>query len=246
MNVQPALISEVTVVPTTTALMLAALQGAAEDPDHIGAEYLPENITVNGVVVTDSAAAALPDGTIARNGYEPVVHDGSLTGGRVSRRAMWPGGVNSDLLWELFRIKLSAAECVAGKKIEIQGRTILQFAGTNVDLYFGYCLDANSGTVFNGALQQLHSATGVDFEIRDWATTVDLTNSSGLQATPVNGGSFVVGDGVALAQEDPISNTDNIGVVGIEQDLVFELHTQSTGAPGTSAFFFWDLVVSVY
>ena len=51
----------------TTNRILSRLMGVAADPTKIGAEYMPEQITVNGVIASDSAAAALPLGTIGRN-----------------------------------------------------------------------------------------------------------------------------------------------------------------------------------
>jgi hypothetical protein len=53
-----------------TASILDKLKGAAEDPDRIGAEYLPETLEVDYVELQDQTGLEIPDHSLGRKGDE--------------------------------------------------------------------------------------------------------------------------------------------------------------------------------
>jgi hypothetical protein len=76
-----------TLSPTDEAIFrtatLKSLQGAAEDPERIGAEYLPEVLPSASIELSDDSAVTKPVGYLGGDGAgRAVVHDNVRVGGR--------------------------------------------------------------------------------------------------------------------------------------------------------------------
>ena len=245
-------IKKATLSSAVQAALVADPQGGREALElDDGNGYIPSN----GVVLSDLSAVIAPSGTLARQGSRIALHDGATTGGIASRRRTGlkilsandqrPGGVNSDLYHEVFRVRLTAAEFANAKVITVIGTTTAEIPGANCDVYFGVAPEESAGTYVTGVLQTLRK--GITFERRFWSKRYVITALGALD--PADGGSYVDGPSLAVTREgidgaDEFT-TDADGTLGIEQDLVFALHTSSTGAVASAVYFSYDLEINV-
>jgi hypothetical protein len=132
-----------TLSPTDEAIFrtatLKSLQGAAEDPERIGAEYLPEIIPVDYVTLQESTTV-LPSGSIALNGGLLAVHDGERAGGkkifpsdgriRIAYKSTSNSTANTSV--KIGSFVLPADLAVNGTKIKIRGRINFIINGASI------------------------------------------------------------------------------------------------------------------
>lgn len=158
MNIQSASTTAVTIGTGTPAELVALLKGAAADPTRIGAEYMPEVITVEGVVLADLSSVAAPAGTLAYRGAQLARHDGTTVGGNVIGGQRRVTGVKSfDLTGlpksgtplKIVAIPILAAEMVNGSILKISGQCFVK------NRSFGNLTELSPGLAWNNASTQL-------------------------------------------------------------------------------------------
>lgn len=151
----------------TTESILIKLQGAAENPEKIGNEFLPEQLTVQGIKLADTSSVALPAWTLGRNSDgQLVLHDGSTIGGvvyypenplRINSQTQIPAVTESGTQQvELGRFPVTAAQAVALQSFCIRGRVKTNVAVPIADASFvGIMIGFEGGTVENSGYVQL-------------------------------------------------------------------------------------------
>jgi hypothetical protein len=134
-----------TLSPTDEAIFrtatLKSLQGAAEDPERIGTEYLPEVAEVNGFELVDSSTVALAAGVTGWNESLNcfVRHDGTTIGGNqiIStdplefRGAHVEQNFTSAKIIRLFEAPLTALQAAVGRRFRVSGRVFISLVGSN-------------------------------------------------------------------------------------------------------------------
>lgn len=118
--------------PKDTAAILDKLKGTVADPNRIGDEYMPENMTVTSLKLSNTGSATLPVGALGLNtAGEMVMHDFVRSGDSIapfaSSNLMRGFGVEvntgtsstlqTSLVVPLLRLRLPASESAIGKII---------------------------------------------------------------------------------------------------------------------------------
>ena len=67
--------------PAATLALTNILQGAEADPTKIGAEYMPDAISLDWILPGESADGILPTGSLTRQGAVLYIHDNATPGG---------------------------------------------------------------------------------------------------------------------------------------------------------------------
>jgi hypothetical protein len=121
---------------------LKSLQGAAEDPERIGAEYMPEALEPVSMILPDYEGVTAPVDAVGWSGADLVRGDGVTPGGRVisnnghSRITGYKNILAVDISnaanffpTELGSIWIGANQLSAGKVLSLIGRTTLKSTG---------------------------------------------------------------------------------------------------------------------
>jgi hypothetical protein len=160
-----------TLSPTDEAIFrtatLKSLQGAAEDPNRIGAEYMPEIIEASLIQLTDTGSATLPAGSLGLNSNgEVVIHNNESNGDDLPnlinsknyQEVLAIIGMsdlrNTSYIKTLASIKLPSQVAVNGKIIVISGEIVVDnLLATAPDqfVYFGI-RNASSSKTGNGII----------------------------------------------------------------------------------------------
>lgn len=161
----------------STPSVLAALQGDEEDPDRIGAEYLPEVIPVVAVTLSDTTGLILPAGSLGLDASgNLVLHDGVTAGGNPvgSDDNRYTGTVvvtaaQSAVAYnvQVFTFPITPADAVAGKHLRVIGRVWGRSSGTQVTGKLGISTaqqrTASGGVIIPGVLSGITlPPSGVD------------------------------------------------------------------------------------
>jgi hypothetical protein len=164
-----------TLSPTDEAIFrtatLKSLQGAAEDPDHIGAEYLPEN-----AVLVDTGGSTVrylrinTDDSISELSLSQLLSD--LTPNRLlyvgDIAASWFNGTSNETI---ATIPLTADQAVVGTKIRLRGfvkagfQGIYPAIGDDVLFCLVFNVAADSATATEGAVFLLNSGRSSVFHV---------------------------------------------------------------------------------
>jgi hypothetical protein len=134
---------------------LKSLQGAAEDPDRIGAEYMPTsalledengNVPIDGALFANTAGVALAAGVVGWNNTlgSLVRHDGITIGGNpvIStdplefRGSHIEQNFTSAKIIRLFEAPLTALQAAVGRRFRVSGRVFVSLEGSNVPPFF--------------------------------------------------------------------------------------------------------------
>ncbi len=137
----------------TTASILEQLQGEEADPNRIGTEYMPENLEVVGVKLSDTTGVILPADILALDASgNLVLHDGATSGGvryvpestnKFSKFRSLAAVPELTLTQLLETVPLTAAQTTDGKVFRFKG-TISPWNGAELgDLVLGFAFAAN-------------------------------------------------------------------------------------------------------
>jgi hypothetical protein len=219
----------------------AALVTAAEGmTDEQKQAFIPNTLEVDGVTLTDTSETTLTGGTLGLNAAgKAVIHDGEGTGGELNQlidtgdflrfrkevAALSMNGVN--FVAQLGEIRLSAAEAVTGKVLDLFGEIAVRWNGANKPdggayLFFGVDGDTISESLAEGFY--LAIGTGVTSEARTIFGKWVLQSLGGgwvLSSAEYGPWSFVRKNSsgtVTLAMENSLAGGDighNDGLTGI-------------------------------
>jgi hypothetical protein len=250
-----------TLSPTDEAIFrtatLKSLQGAAEDPERIGTEYMPEvvegvsfvlaNTSTPDPVILDAGAIAIDD----QNNI--VVHDGVTPGGvpyvPVPKNRVHGSHINTDtpigdVYIPLKTIPITAAQSANGKMFVIRG-TIQNVGYSNLsELYLLISGGANSASDGDGMsvrikvdtseinhmtllMRPVVSSNQLGADRAGWLRLSKAASSDGALSA-----SFVLADGAIILTP------------GAAQDIKFGLIADPTGTWASS--FAYDITLDVY
>jgi hypothetical protein len=263
-----------TLSPTDEAIFrtatLKSLQGAAEDPERIGTEYLPEVAEVNGFELVDSSTVALAAGVTGWNESLNcfVRHDGTTIGGNriISTDPLEFRGSHietnfaTDKIIRLFEAPLTALQAVVGKRFRVSGRVFITLAGSNFPPYF------NMGMITKSEVDDDLSGMGrfpadVGMELLagcQYSTTskdswdITMVNEYALTTHASNFGlEFYAAKEKAVAynggtlfgiDSTPVGATVPLGIVGgADESLVFEIQAAAGAGSGGIMLIHYDL-----
>ena len=251
-----ALRTAIGAMENTAGAVLDKLQGAAEDPERIGAEYMPTsalledengNVPVDGALFANTAGVALAAGVVGWNNTLGclVRHDGTTVGGNVIRfddpftvrgtmavAGTLAASADAEVVIETFPI--TALQAVLGSKFTLSGRIVIDTLGTTLPAtaYIGLLADTGigHGVVFGFDLSgMLRASMDIIFNIE--LVELDAIN---FVITDVGGsiGCFtkLIGSTTSMTSEAIYTSTAESGAIGEAQDLSLVLQLPMTAS----------------
>jgi hypothetical protein len=263
-----------TLSPTDEAIFrtatLKSLQGAAEDPDRIGTEYMPETLPLDSFSLQDFTSAALGAGNFASDLLGRICrHDGTTIGGIPITPQRYAGmkvldytgkgGSGAGTLTDLVElVALFAGNVAEGDLVEITGITTFQLDPSDlpnvIPAFQGYAIgDIGAGPTQDFWDLSNSAGTNVFQDTRFWSARFEV--SSGIWAcespacyavqqvtSAVGGSASIINDGLTAIAGAPALPTPSGGLITIP--VKFALIDQGSPFSSGTARISWDFLLT--
>ena len=249
-----------------------ALQGAEADPTKIGAEYLPDEILVQGIGLADTGAVALDPGDSVRmlglnSDNQVVLHTGLDNGDDLAHLIssnqfiQLQGSFLGDDLENIEsfsapigKIRLAAADAVVGKRISISGTvSVTYYTAGRPDESFILSFRPEE-TAISFGLGGVYTPLGIPTTKELLSFTLELVLSAGttgkfVMAAANNYGGFHHKDSGGTATVASFSMTSDvgaIGTIGVDQDILISICSSDFGGVVSSFIVVGALSADIY
>jgi hypothetical protein len=184
-----------TLSPTDEAIFrtatLKSLQGAAEDPEHIGAEYMPDTIEPDYITLTDQSGETIPANSLGRKGSTPYFGNSPLVNGATVAIVESMFTTASPTRVELAELAIAAESMVVGSQYNLVADIYIDFqtdAPSAQDVFIQIDLSGQADfTSSEGFLIPLSASRLQKLRIEGVVELVDSAGDIALSMTQVRG-----------------------------------------------------------